>query len=91
MSESHAADVDSSEDEDSSSEAAKTRQRQRNKKALFSTDGVLAAVLGKEREIKGVRQHLPAFFPTDVVGRWDEWSKRTPNHLSDVPEEHRLR
>ena len=91
-----AADVDSSEDEDRSSEAANTRQRQRNKKAPFSTANVLAAVLGKdataqEREIKGVQQHLPAFFPPDVVGRWHEWSKKTPNHLSDVPEDLRLR
>ena len=87
--------VDSSEDEDPP-EAANTRQRQRNKKAPFSTANVLAAVLGKdataqEREIKGVQQHLPAFFPPDVVGRWHEWSKKTPNHLSDVPEDLRLR
>ena len=90
------ADADSSEDEVRSSEAAKSRQRQRNKKAPFSTENVLAAVLGKdataqEREIKGVRQHLPAYFPPDVAERWKEWSKRTPNHLSDVPEDLRLR
>ena len=91
---------DSSDDEPAANAAANKsaqRARTRQKKEEFSTQTVLNAVLGESetektgKGVKGVQQHLPAFFTADTVQSWRDWAKRTPNHLSEVPEEQRMR
>ncbi len=71
-------------------------KRVQRKKPQFDSAAVLRAVLGSAKtsgsaEVKGVKQHVPAFFGRDIEDRWEAWSQRTPNHLSEVPAEQQQR
>ena len=71
--------MDSSDELDSSDEdnaPAAQPKRVPRKKPQFDSAAVLKAVLGSAKtahspEVKGVKQHVPAFFTSDIDNRWE--------------------